>query len=78
MEIYKKLPNDLKKIIDEYLHHLRLREIMLSLNYMSNCHLCDEYYVRQSDIFTYDYINELVEKQWRFCIPYICCYNFYN
>ena len=78
MQVYEKLPMDLKKIVDMYLHQLKFREIVLSINYMSNCPNCDDYFVKQSDIFTINYKNELGKLKWRFDIPYVCCYGYFN
>lgn len=78
MEIYKKLPNDLKKIIDYYVHNLRLREIVLSINYISNCHGCEYDWIKRSNIFTDEYRIELGRIKLIFEIPYVCGYGFYN
>ena len=77
MQVYEKLPNDLKIIVDMYLHQLKFREIVLSIIYMSHCYNCDKHIIKQSDIFTNKYKNELGMIKWKFKIPFTCLYNFY-
>jgi hypothetical protein len=75
-DIYKKLPKELKFIVDMYLHQLKFREIILSINWMSHCVNCDHKFVNESEmLFTNKYKEELGKTKWLFNIKYICCYD---
>ena len=72
MDIYNRLPKDLRRIIDEMVHQINFRNVILSIDYMSHCFKCDLRVYMESNIFVQDYLNELGRLKWRLDIPYIC------
>ena len=71
MEIYKKLPTDLQKIVDRMLHELRMLDVFKYLDYKNLCCYGCKQLKSDCEIYCINYTYHLIQNFCLSCGQYI-------